>query len=245
MNCKSKISDLSERFSPLLTLLEVPLPEIRLMSALDDGSLANDDLRQVLSAAELAEADRRSDAAEHRHILFRRSFQRLFVGRAIGWQQSLAALALHHATDRPPVCGDAPGLSLSFSSSGAAYVAAAAPSARLGVDIEERRDIANVEALARRFFTPDEAELVSGTPAPLRSGLFQTLWCAKEAGLKAMGRGIVSGLNTFALQPDGDGWKIIDSGTGDSEFWQLWFCTTLPRHIVAVMHRPAINSRAR
>lgn len=136
-------------------------------------------------------------------------------------------------------------MTLSFSSSGATCLAAAAPDALLGVDIEARRDIADASGIAARFFTPAEADLVRETPQDRRSETFQTIWCAKEAGLKAKGRGIVTGLNAFTIERDETGWIARDSDDAGSRHWQLWYLSALPRHIVAVMHRSRANSRPR
>jgi 4'-phosphopantetheinyl transferase len=59
----------------------------------------------------------------------------------------------------------------------------------IGVDIEKQRSMENAKALAERFFTQSERELLSSSPADSR--MFFRLWTAKEAYLKATGEGVV------------------------------------------------------
>lgn len=245
MKRKNSKQDLIESFSHMLTLLETPLATVRMAVANDDGSRGDNELQTLLTAEEIAQADTRQDAAERRHMLFRRAFQRLFVARLIGWTQDPATLPMRHATDRAPSCDAAPDHTLSFSSSRNCFVAAAAAHAMLGIDIEERRVVENAGAIAERFFTAEEATLVKQSPDDRRSETFQEMWCAKEAGLKAKSRGIDTGLNTFTLHRVGSAWKVSDSESPESGIWQLWFCPGLPRHIVALMHRSHTKSRVR
>jgi 4'-phosphopantetheinyl transferase len=69
----------------------------------------------------------------------------------------------------------------------------------IGVDIESlRADLAH-EELAERFFTPAEyAALVALSPAARPLGFFRC-WSRKEALVKATGRGIAFGLDTFEV----------------------------------------------
>ncbi len=241
-----KISrELSESISISFTLLETPLPDVRIAAVTDEGTIADAVLLDQLPHHETAAAAQRSAGDERRHLLFRRLFQRVAVAEFTGWKAPLSTLPLHHATDTAPRCDVAPDLALSFSSSGKTYLAAVAPAALFGIDVEARRDIADAHEIAARFFTPAEAALVSGAPPGQQSEVFQTIWCAKEAGLKARGRGIVSGLNTFTLERTAEDWQVHDSEEPDGRFWQLWYLSGLPGHIVAVMHRSRTNSRLR
>jgi len=188
MKGKKNISELIDRLRHSFTLLQVPLPQVRIAAVTDDGTMDPGALLTLLTDEERASAEARTDESERRHLVFRRAFQRLFVADLTGWTDTLPALTLRHATDTPPSCDQAPGLTLSFSSSGTTCLAAAAPDALLGVDIEARRQIADASGIATRFFTPAEADLVRETPPGRRSEIFQTIWCAKEAALKAKGR---------------------------------------------------------
>src|SRR5262249_43041613 len=51
----------------------------------------------------------------------------------------------------------------------------------VGVDVEALREGVDVDALARRFFAPDEIEALAASPAPGRAALFFRVWTRKEA----------------------------------------------------------------
>lgn len=65
-------------------------------------------------------------------------------------------------------------------------VAVAVCRSRVGVDLETERPV-DVTALARRFFSPEEAEFLARDPSPAN---FFRLWTCREAAVKADGRGL-------------------------------------------------------
>lgn len=74
----------------------------------------------------------------------------------------------------------------------------------VGVDLEYAKDDLDATGLARRFFSPAEHSAIIAAPddAALRRR-FYTCWTRKEAFVKAIGSGIVGGLDTFdTMTPD-------------------------------------------
>ncbi len=69
----------------------------------------------------------------------------------------------------------------------------------LGIDIESRRTIRDIGALAARFFAPGEARALHCVPAPQRELAFLRYWTRKEAYAKATGDGIAMGLRNFEV----------------------------------------------
>ena len=94
----------------------------------------------------------------------------------------------------------------------------------LGVDIENRRAVRDVDGLASRFLAPREVQALRRVPAARREQAFLRLWTQKEAYAKALGEGIAMGFRSFdiAVKPsqgavllgrDGNpdrGWTIRD-----------------------------------
>lgn len=72
---------------------------------------------------------------------------------------------------------------------------------RLGVDLERLRLRPRALELARRYFDPLEADRLDALEPGLRGDAFVRLWCAKEALLKAHGRGIAFGLDRLRFVP--------------------------------------------
>jgi len=81
----------------------------------------------------------------------------------------------------------------------------------LGVDIERITRMGAIggarhhAALARRYFTADEAAAVASAPES-----FYRLWTRKEAWVKAQGGGLAIPLDTVDLRGDVAGWFIDD-----------------------------------
>ena len=130
---------------------------------------------------------------------------RAWLGAA--WELPPDTLALSRdAYGRPHLDGGSHHVDLNWSHSGEWLIAACAEGMRVGIDIELLRPRPKALALARRFFDPAEtAWLASLADDPARlQHAFTRLWCAKEAVLKAHGRGLSFGLEKlrFDLDPD-------------------------------------------
>lgn len=108
------------------------------------------------------------------------------------------ALALtRDAHGRPTLA--ATGHDCNWSHSGPWLLVALAEGARVGVDLELRRPRPKALEIARRYFHPGEAAALAALGAEARGPAFLRLWCAKEALLKALGRGLAHGLHRFEV----------------------------------------------
>jgi 4'-phosphopantetheinyl transferase len=74
--------------------------------------------------------------------------------------------------------------------------------AAVGLDVEEERPVEKV-ALARRFFSSAEAELVRESPS-----IFFPLWTSREAAIKADGRGMARLLGNMSAIPSSSGFTV-------------------------------------
>lgn len=103
-----------------------------------------------------------------------------------------------------------------------AMVAVARELPELGVDIEQRRERPRVLALAQRFFAEGEHATLRQLPPVRRNEAFLRLWTAKEAVLKAHGRGLAYGLERveFALDDAGARPLRFHGEVGAAEQWQ-------------------------
>ena len=68
-----------------------------------------------------------------------------------------------------------------------------------GVDLERMRAHPKALPIARRYFSPDETALLASVTEPQRDRTFLELWTAKEAVLKALGRGLAFGLDRLSI----------------------------------------------
>jgi 4'-phosphopantetheinyl transferase len=69
----------------------------------------------------------------------------------------------------------------------------------LGIDVERLRERPRALEIAERYFSPDETHMLRAQPIENRSAAFLELWTAKEAVLKALGRGIAFGLHRLSI----------------------------------------------
>jgi len=95
----------------------------------------------------------------------------------------------------------------------------------LGVDIESRARMRPYLEIARRYFTADEADALAALPEDQRQRSFLELWSAKEAVLKAIGRGIAFGLDRVGFELDAAGTTRrlvhVADEVGVPEQWQV------------------------
>jgi len=96
--------------------------------------------------------------------------------------------------------------------------------ATVGVDLEYERPRKNALALARRYFHPAEVLwLAAQVDDRARQTAFIRLWCAKEAVLKAHGRGLAFGLDRLQFEERGGvlHLHVCDAALGIASHWRL------------------------
>ena len=143
--------------------------------------------------------------------------------QARGWLATLGIDAAGLARDahgRPRLPAGV-GIDVNWSHAGGGLLLACGAGVQLGVDVEPLRARGNALALARRFFLPAEADAIAASPHPdiafLRHG------CAKEALLKAQGRGLAFGLERVHVCDDGATTTLVacDARLGAARNWRL------------------------
>ncbi len=119
--------------------------------------------------------------------------------------------------------GSASDLRFNWSHSGNVALVALARDLEVGVDIEQARADLRAVELARRFFAPAEAAALAACAEGEREDVFLQLWCAKEAVLKALGRGLAFGLERIEFAPSRNGWSPnrFDTEAGEAREWRV------------------------
>ena len=111
----------------------------------------------------------------------------------------------------------------SWSHSGDGLLVALGRDMDVGIDLERLRPRPRALAVAERYFTAAELAWLQWQESDVRDEAFLRLWCAKEAVLKAHGRGLVFGLDKLAFA-QGDGVLALvacDPALGTPADWQL------------------------
>ncbi|TDK22691.1 4'-phosphopantetheinyl transferase superfamily protein [Luteimonas aestuarii] len=140
---------------------------------------------------------------------------------------------------RPHLAAGHAGLDINWSHSGDQLLVALGRGVRVGADLELLRPRPRAMVLAARFFTPGEAATLQALPAALQEDAFVRLWCAKEAVLKAHGRGIVFGLHRLEFVADGDAWRLdrCDPALGTPADWTLHAFAPMPGFLATLAWR--------
>lgn len=126
-----------------------------------------------------------------------------------------------------------------WSHSGDALLLALGESVQLGVDIEQVRPRPRARELAQRFFHPDEVRWLAQQNEDAMEFSFVRLWCAKEAVLKAHGKGLSFGLEKLVFAETGGQLRLIrcDAALGQAQDWTLREWTPLPGYHAALAWR--------
>lgn len=122
---------------------------------------------------------------------------------------------------RPMLASGGAGLGFSASHGGGSLLVAVARGVQPGVDIEALAPRPNALPIARRYFTGEEAEALEALQGRERELAFYRLWVAREAVLKAIGRGLAFGLDRLRIDADPIAPSLQWLDGDDAGAWQL------------------------
>ena len=158
---------------------------------------------------------------------------RALIARYAGVEPAELKFA-HGAHGKPRV----PDVALTFnlSHTGSHTLLACARGCELGVDLEHERRIRRRAALLERCFTEREQARMRAD-GPGEAALLRH-WAAKEALVKAIGRGIAYGLKRIAIAFDGSHPRVVelDGEAGPPGRWQLAGFEPLPGAYAALAY---------
>ncbi len=155
-----------------------------------------------------------------RDIPTRKTFgvSRGLLRRLLGHYANCAPEAISFAygdEGKPSVAGPVEAKTLRFnvSHSGGTLLIALARNIDVGVDLERIRPRKGLDALARRYFSQAEQIAMKSAPEAERPRVFFSIWCRKEACLKAIGRGVTYPLATLDFAEPGSVTITLCEGT--------------------------------
>jgi 4'-phosphopantetheinyl transferase len=170
-----------------------------------------DALGNLLTIPERARADRYRFPDDRRRSIVARAATRRFLGSSLGVDPATLVID-EEEFGKPVLRGRA--VEFNASHSGDLVALAFSKETAVGVDVERRRPLTDTLALARRYFSAEEVSIVER--AADAGDAFFAIWTAKEAIVKASGKGIGTGdLHGFTvpfrdprLRPVIDGWSV-------------------------------------
>ena len=144
----------------------------------------------LLDEREAARYDRFKVEGARRQFLFCRSALRMLLGDKLGRQpKQLSFESGKFGKPHAVVDGKRPSISFNVSHSGDDGLIAIATSRSLGVDLEQRRPLSDLDGVAAKVFGSSERDALSGLVGSDKVTFFHRLWTFKEALIKAKGTG--------------------------------------------------------
>jgi 4'-phosphopantetheinyl transferase len=197
-------------------------------------------LGALLTADELLRAgERRTPDARRRFVAGRAGLRALLGGYLDREPNELTFTAGPHGKPRlDPVSP----LRFNLSHSGELGLVAVAAEAEVGIDVEAVRPRADLLGLTRRTLTEAEREAVEAAGPGGIERAFYRHWVAKEAFVKATGRG-VSSLRSFEVLLEAPGGARLVHVGGDPDEARRWTVEALPE--VAPGYEAAVVAEGR
>ena len=171
------------------------------------------ELELILTAAELAQADRCRLPLVRRRKIVARARLRQILSRYLGIAPRSIEISLG-THGKPQVKGLE--FNVSHSENLAVYAISQQP---VGIDIEYRRSL-EMDSLVQRFFAPAELASWLRLPAEQQELAFFRAWTMKEAYLKAIGTGLYTSLAAVVVEMDINKPSSL-LATPDTGKWQL------------------------
>lgn len=175
------------------------------------------DRSNILSVDELARANRFRFPIHRDRFIVGRTTLRQVLARHL---RQLPHQIDFSYTDSGKPFVDGESVSFNLSNSGDLCLIALGKYAHIGVDIEQHVANKEFDDIARRFFAPAEVQELMGFDPERRMAAFYACWTRKEAFVKAHGKGLVYGLDRFAVSANSDGPAMllsiggVDTGVG-------------------------------
>lgn len=186
------------------------------------------------------------ERARSRRFLFERDRARFMAAR--GWLRTILSSCLGTEPQRvefgqgpkgkPRLGGEfaRSGLQFNLSHSKNLAVIAVAPRDRVGVDVEQLREVPQLRGLVERAFSPRERDEINKLPAGEQHQAFFRTWTRKEACLKAAGEGIAD-LPDLTPPLGQDGCHGVTEGPAEAPF-HLYDLSPAPEFVGALALAP-------
>ena len=213
------------------TLLDDPANERRFSALMSDDEREREQRFLVESARRL-------------HVLAR-GLQREVLSSYLPGTTPRELRFISGATGRPALAPpfDASGLVFNLAHTRGLVVLAVTRGAALGIDTEIYKEKVPL-AVARRFFSPVEADALEALPGDAQSRRFLRLWTLKESYLKAEGSGLAGGLSSMTFRIDDAGACTFERATDPrAARWSFSQFDVGERHVLAVARLAEQESR--
>jgi 4'-phosphopantetheinyl transferase len=165
----------------------------------------------MLSPDEIAAADSFTvDEARHQYVISR-AMLRILLGQYAGAPPQALRFGIE-AMGKPILLGPHREICFNLSHSRGVVAYAVARNRSVGADLERVRPLPRAIALARRYFSEEEAQAVESEAAESRDRRFLTFWVRRESAAKARGASVWRALERYGRGRDGENrhaqWRV-------------------------------------
>jgi 4'-phosphopantetheinyl transferase len=160
----------------------------------------------LLTAAERAQAAAVSNPLQRSRFVVSRGLRRVMLSACTG--VSADSLVFSHDGEGKPRLQGLTGWDFNLSHAGN-HVAVVVGRGSVGVDIEQYREVREMESIVARYFHPEEQAAWRDLPPARQPAAFFLLWSAREAAMKCAGLGLAKGLSITRVDPG-----ILERGRG-------------------------------
>jgi 4'-phosphopantetheinyl transferase len=171
-------------------------------------------LFKLLSTDEQERASRFKALGARQQFVISHGFLRLALGRYLQVEPNEVQFSIT-ANGKPELRGET--VRFNFSHTDGAAALALTRNRPVGIDVEKVRHDVDAVGVADQFFSSAEAEWLRSQPESERIASFYACWTAKEAFIKACGRGLSTPLAAFTVIPDKG-----DEGIKVQSDWWMW-----------------------
>jgi 4'-phosphopantetheinyl transferase len=214
---------------------EVQLWVVRLEAAEDNYALAC----SWLSADETERAGRFRFEKHRRAFVLGRGALRGLAASYLG--MTPASVCFSYGPKGKPSLADLDNrLKFNVSNSGDLAAYAFTLGCEIGVDVEHRHRMLEIEGIARRFFAAAEVEELMSLPESHQHDGFFNCWTRKEAYIKAIGEGLSVPLHSFqvTLRPGVAARMVmLDGSAAAAECWKFHSFTPASDYSGAIAYR--------
>jgi len=158
---------------------------------LDATNIQSESVTGILSADELAKAEKFHFEGDQKKFIMTRGLLRMILGSYLGKKPGELCFE-YNAFGKPVLPADAgcDALQFNLSHSGEIALYAVTRGRNIGIDAERIRDNVDIGQIAKRFFSAEEIRSLDSIHKKNRSEVFFKYWTRKEAFIKARGEGI-------------------------------------------------------
>ncbi len=178
-------------------------------------------LKQVLSPTETEKAQRFIHLAHQQRAIYARGILRVLLSRYLNLNPAEIILT-QNDYGKPmldPMHGE---FAFNLSHSGDWIVYAFAARGCLGIDIEECEEKEDFVALTKHFASDVEIQAIQQVDNSDRNARFYRLWTAKEAVIKAIGKGFYADTRKFSVECRmEEPLRVLQSDAEATRDWQL------------------------